>query len=295
MAKTVYFGNATHAAFIKAPQSGMDASPTGYASRISFLNGGSSVRRSNQTARQFNMSWSGQMNGSDSSEDLQVIKDFYDGLYGVGPFYWCDPYAMGSNLLAPNWAAPRLGELDWASLSATVTPTFTAAAYANGFPSTYATYALPGNHADALSYTLIIPAGYTLHFGWHSTSAGVSAASAAGIRITPYDSSGTAGTVINPNSLLAGGTTRTNVTVSGDSYSSVKIRLANGSGSSSSVNVVGMIAQLLPDGASVATGGFISGRGSGAIEFTEAPKMTYISSAINNGFFEMSASFIEVK
>jgi hypothetical protein len=295
MAQTAYFGNTSYAAFVKTPQSGMSANPVGYSSQLSFLNGGSSVRRSNATHREFNMSWNGQVNGTDSTQNLQIIKDFYDGLYGLGPFYWLDPFAMASNVLPPHYAAPMLSELDWPSLSSTITPTFSAGSYSNGYPIRRALYALPANHADTKKLTILIPPGFTLHFGWHSNSSGQSSSSTTGIRIIPYNLSGVAQTAINPSSLLAGGTTRTNNTFGGNTYSRVEIFLANGaSGVPGTLVLVGMIAQVLPTGTSVATGGFISGRGTTKLEFLEAPTINYISSAINNGFIEMSANFVEV-
>lgn len=294
MAQTAYFGNTTYGVFVKAPQSGMSANPVGHSSRMDFLNGGSSVRRSNRTHREFNMSWNGQMNGTDTTQNLQIIKDFYDGIYGEGPFYWLDPFAATTNILAPHYAAPMLSQLDWPSLSATVTPTFVAGSYANGFPIKRAVYSLPAGHSDTNKLTIIIPSTHTLHFGWHASSSGVSASSAAGIRIVPYNLSGVAQTAVNPASLLAGGTTRTNQTFAGSSVSRVDIYLANGGGSTSSANLVAMMAQILPTGSSVASGGFISGRGTTQLEFSEAPTINYISSAINDGFIEMSANFVEV-
>lgn len=294
MAGTVYFGNATYQTWIKAPQSGMDASPTGYSNKMDFLNGGSSVRRSKRTHREYAMSWSGEMNNVDASQSLYVLKDFYDGLYGDGPFYWVDPFASTSNILPPHWAAPMLAEGEWPNLSATVNPIFTAGSYSNAYPLKYASYALPGSLVDTNKLTLIIPSNSTLNFGWHATSAGVSASSAAGIRIVPYNLSGVAQTAVNPNSLLAGGTTRTNTTFNGASVSRIEIFLANGSGSTSTANLVGLIAQILATGASVTSGGFISGRGITRLEFGSSPTISYISSAINNGYFEMSANFVEV-
>jgi len=294
MAQTAYFGNATKALWVKAPQSGMTAAPTGYSSQLNFLNGGSSVRRSNRTHREFNMSWNGQMNGTDTTEDLQVIKDFYDGIYGTGPFYWTDPYAMSSNLMPPHWAAPMLDELDWPSISATITPTFISNTYSNGYPIKGAIYSLPAGHADTRKLTILIPSTHTLNFGWHAQVAALSASTTSGIRIIPYDLSGVAQTAVNPASLLAGGTTRTNQTFAGSSYSRVEIFLANGSASQVAVRVVAMIAQLLLTGTSVASGGFISGRGTSKLEFAGPPTINYISSAINNGYIEMSANFVEV-
>ena len=263
-------------------------------STMNFLNGGSSVRRSNRTARAFNMSWSGQMNGTDQTENLQIVKDFYDGLYGNGPFYWLDPYSMNSNVLPPQWAAPMLDELDWANISETITPTFVAGTYANGFPIKRAVFSLPASHADTRRLTILIPPTHTLHFGWHATTAGVTAATAAGIRIVPYNLSGVAQTAVNPASILAGTSSRTNQTFAGSSVSRVEIFLANGAASTSAANIVAMMAQVLPTGASVAAGGFISGRGNTKLQFTDPPTINYISSAINNGYIEMSANFVEV-
>jgi hypothetical protein len=294
MAQTAYFGNTSYAAFVKAPLSGMSANPTGYSSKIDFLNGGSSVRRSNRTHREFNMSWQGQLNGTDSTQDLQIVKDFYDGIYGVAPFYWIDPFAMSSNVLPPHWAAPMLDELDWPSISASITPTYISNTYSNGYPIKGAIYQVPAAYADTRKLTILIPPTHTLNFGWHAQAAGLSASTTAGIRITPYNLSGAAQTDVNPASLLAGGTTRTNQTFAGSSYSRVEIFLANGSASSVAVRIVAMIAQLLPTGTSVATGGFISGRGTGKLEFAGPPTINYISSAINNGYIEMSANFVEV-
>lgn len=294
MAQTAYFGNVNRAVWVKAPQSGMGANPTGYSSQMNFLNGGSSVRRSNRTHREFSMSWSGQMNGTDTTQDLQIVKDFYDGLYGIGPFYWTDPYSMSSNVMPPHWAAPMLDETDWPSLSATITPTFIANTYSNGYPIKGAIYQVPAGHADTRKLTILIPSTHTLHFGWHAQAAALSAATTAGIRIVPYNLSGVAQTAVNPASLLAGGTTRTNQTFAGSSVSRVEIFIANGGASSVAVRLVAMIAQLLVTGATVASGGFISGRGTTQLEFAGPPTINYISSAINNGFIEMSANFIEV-
>jgi len=80
MAGTVYFGNANYQTWIKAPASGMGVGSAGYSESLQFLNGGTSVRRSSQTHRTFDMSWSGSMNSGVVDSDLHVIKDFYDDL-----------------------------------------------------------------------------------------------------------------------------------------------------------------------------------------------------------------------
>lgn len=294
MAGQVYFGNANFQTFIEAPLSGLQASSTGYSATTNLLNGRSFVKRSYGASRTFSGSWVGPMNSTVLAESLHTIKDFADGVYGSGNVYWLDPFATATNLMPPHWAAPMLDETDWPSLSATVTPTFVAGTYANNYPIKRAVYSLPASHADTKKLTLIIPSTHTLHFGWHSTSASISASSAAGIRVVPYNLTGVAQTAVNPPSILAGGTQRTNQTFSGSTTSRVEIFLANGAGSTSVANLVAMIAQVLPNGNTVATGGFISGRGTTALQFSSPIEIEYYSSSINNGQIGLSATLTEV-
>ena len=294
MASTVYFGNGSSQQWIKAPSTGLNASPVGWSSTQQLLDGRAFVKRSRASHREFNMNWLGSLNSTETS--LQTIKDYHDGLYGDGPFYWLDPYAMSSNILPPQWAAPGLAEKDWSKLTGSVTPSFTAATYANNYPAKYATYTLssPGNYTDK-ALTIIIPTGYTFHFGWHSTSAGVTAVTATGIRISRTLRSTGANSDSDIASLLAGGTTKTNATVNGDTYSKVTIYLRRVSGSTTpSVNIVAMIGLILPNGTSVPSGGFIAGRGTTALEFGNPPTIEYYSAAINSGQVGMSTKFIEV-
>jgi hypothetical protein len=294
MAGQVYFGNANFQTFIVAPQSGMTASSSGYSATTELLNGRSFVKRSFGASRKFNASWIGPMNSTDMSTSLQTIKDFADGFYGNGKCFWLDPYAVNQNVMPTHWASPALAEYDWPAISATVTPTFNSLSPANGFPSKLASYVLPANHVDARKLTIIIPSTHTLHIGWHASAAGISASSAAGIRMAGYNISGSPQSAVNPVSLLTGGTTRTNQTFSGSTTSRVEIYLANGGGSSSTVLLSAIIAQVLPTGTSVASGGFIDGKGTTALQFAGPLEIEYYSSAVNSGQIGLSTTFVEV-
>lgn len=294
MAGKVYFGNATFQTFIEAPLTGMTAGSSGFYAETQLLNGRTFVKRSVASSRKFGASWSGSLNSTDLTTSLETVKSFSSGLYGAGPFYWVDPFASDQNILPPHWAAPMLDETDWPSLSATVTPTFSSGIYANNFPTRRANYLLPAGHSDTKKLTIIIPSTHTLHFGWHSNSSGYTSSTGAGIRITPYNLLGAAQTAVNPVSLLAGGTTRTNQTFAGSSVSRVEIYLANGGGTSISAIITAMIAQVLPTGTSVATGGFIPGKGTTALQFSSPVEIEYYSSAINSGQIGLSTTFVEV-
>ena len=100
--------------------------------------------------------------------------------------------------------------------------------------------------------------------------------------------------VANPASLLQGGTTRTNQTFDGATTSRVEIYLANGSASASSVIISAIMAQVLPTGTSVASGGFIDGKGTTALQFNSPLNIEYYSSNVNEGQIGLSASFVEV-
>jgi len=293
MAGKIYFGNANFQTWITAPQSGMTAGSSGYSSTIDLLNGRSFVKRSYGASRKFSPNWLGPINGTDLTQNLQTIKDFADGVYGTGNVYWLDPYAIDKNVLPPHWASPGLTGKDWPTLNST-TPTVTTLAgtnnvYANNFPQTYATYTGSGT---TKYIDIIIPSSYYFHFGWHATSSGLVASSVPGFSVTKYlrTTNVADATIEYPASLAAGGTTRTNLVVNGNTYSMVRITFTANSGTSS---IVGAIAQVLSS-ASATTGVFIPGKGTSALQFASPVEIEYYSSAINSGQVGLSTTFVEV-
>lgn len=299
MAGKVYFGNTNFQTFITAPLTGMTAASSGYSATTDLLNGRSFVKRSNGAARKFSASWLGSMNNSDLTNNLQTIKDFADGVYGTGSVYWLDPYAMAQNVLPPHWAAPGLAAKDWPALNS-ITPTFTTLSgtsnvYANNFPQTYATYT-GASGAVNRNLDIIIPSGYYFHFGWHATASGLNALSNPGYYITKYSRATNLAVTSGgfpdfPSSLLAGGTTRTNYVIDGNTYSRVRITFAVPS--SNTTSVVGAIAQILPTNTPT-TGAFIPGKGTTALQFASPLEIEYYSSAVNSGQIGLSTTFVEV-
>lgn len=298
MAGKVYFGNTNFQTWIDAPLSGLKASSSGYSSTTNLLNGRSFVKRSNGASRTFSPSWLGPLNAPSLSDSLQTIKDFADGVYGTGKVYWLDPYAMEQNILPPHWAAPGLTGRDWPTLNST-TPTITTLAgtsnvYANNFPQAYATYT-GATGATNRSISVIIPPGYSLHFGWHTTTAGITAFSNPGYYITKYfrtTNLPVAGFPDFPTSMLAGGTTRTNLVIDGNTYSRVDIVFSVGN-TGVSTSIVGAIAQILPS-STPTTGAFIPGKGTSALQFASPVEIEYYSSNINNGQIGLSTTLVEV-
>ncbi len=286
----IYFGNSNKQLWIKAPKTGLQVQSEGWSAESKYLSGRAFVKRSRASHRTYNPSWLGYMNSEDGTS-INIIKDFADGVYGDGPFYFVDPYATDSNVLPQHWAAPHLTEKDWPALvDSTVTTEFVAYNFANDFPYKHAKYTIPANYTSTRKLRLIIPSGYKLHFGWHGTLDSATT----GVRIVPYlRSTGAADTAINPTKINAGGLVRTNTRISGTTYSMVDIFIASGV-DALDLQVVAMIAQILPDTASVPSGKFITGRGNTGIEFSSFPSIEYYSAAIGAGLIGLSCDWIEV-
>lgn len=291
--RKVYFGNADKQLWIPAPQTGMAASATNRVVENVLLSGRTMILRSQGSSRRFDASWLGGINADSLEDSLQTIKDFFDGVYGDGPFYWVDPYADRTNLLAPHWAAPGITRSDWpeiASFAATEFPDTDS--NLNNYPTKSVRYNLTSTDevVSTRKVTLIIPPGYTLHFGWH----GVVDSGDGGIQIKRYARTDGAATTVDPGVIGVTSSNRTNVAVSGDVYSHIDIYVYKPSGASSDFTISGMIAQILEGSTYPATGGFISGRGTTGLEFATAPQIEYYSANIGEGRVGMSVTWQEV-
>lgn len=293
MDRKVYFGNASKQVWINAPRTGLQSPSVGFSSTQQLLNGRAFVKRSHGSHRTFNPSWLGSLNDATLENSLQTVKDFADGIYGDGPFYWLDPYATDTNLLPPHWAAPALSRTDWPAI-ASFEPTEYVATDANllNYPPLSAHY----EHPDVSLTTpirkmrIIIPTGYTLFFGWHGEIV-------SGDGTIYVDrilrSTGAAETLVTtPISVTS--SNRTNAIINGDKYSMVDIYIGKGDAEVCDIIIAGMIAQVLPSSSFPAGGDFISGRGTSGIEFGSGVQIEYYSSAVNSGQIGMSAEWIEV-
>lgn len=301
MTGRVYFGNENYQTWIKAPLTGMGAAPIGFVEKLDFLNGGSSIRKSVGSHREFAMSWNGSMNNPGNINDISVIKDFADGIHGEGPFYWADPFAMSSNLFSPPWAAPALSiDTGWYAIcpddvgvqkSKVLTSTLSANIGNNtrGYPLYTARYDTPGSPTlESDKFTFYIPEGYTLAIGAHGYHGATGKAFIKGYK------NGTAGTAQELTMLGVDTDVRCNKFITHSTADRVDFYLAKVSSSPCTFYLSGIIAQLIPGSVSTApTGDFISGRGTQKLEFSSM-NINYASANINNGQIQMDASLIEV-
>lgn len=299
--RKVYFGNASKQVWINAPQSGMSASSTGWINETQLLNGQTHIKRSQGSHRRFEMNWLGSLNAPDLEDNLHTIKDFADGLYGPGPFFWNDPYATKSNMFAPAWAAPAMSVgTDWEAIcpdNAGVTKEVVTTASISslvgnntyGYPINAAKFTAPGNPTlESNKFTFYIPAGYTLWIGLHGHHGTTGKA-----YIKPYKA-GTAGTAVELTPLGVNTATRFSTSISSTVGDKAEFYLAKVDSGQCVFHIVGIMAQILPTGTSPSVGNFISGRGTTGLEFGEFPQVEYYSANINNGQVGMSATLVEV-
>lgn len=291
MERKVYFGNSIKQLWIPAPRTGLNASSEGFFSDAQLLTGRAFIRRSKANHRRFSPSWTGSLNAPSVNDSLHTIKDFFDGIYGGGPYYWLDPFAVNTNLLAPHWAAPMLSGNDWPAISSIGTAVLVDTPANNrNYPYKSLELELPAEIATSTSYArIIIPEGYRLHFGWHGTQDSGDAT----ITLRCYERSTGDFVDVTTEPLPVTSGLRTNKNVNGSTYSMVDILVQNPSESESIISIAGMIAQVLQDVAFVEQGDFISGRGTMGLQFSSAPSITYLSAKINEGQVEMATNFIE--
>jgi hypothetical protein len=245
------------------------------------------------------MNWLGSMNDTENS--LNVIKDFADGLYGEGPFFWNDPYATTSNMFPPAWAAPAMSiDTDWDAIcpddvgitKEKVLTSSVADLVGNntqGYPIHTAKFTAPGSpNAESDKFTFYIPDGHTLWLGLHGHHGTTGAAFG-----KPYKN-GVAGTPVNLTPLQVSTPTRVNTSFSSTNADKVEFYLAKIAPSPCTFHVTGLIAQILKTGVAPEQGPFVSGRGTEKLEFASLPEIEYYSAAINNGQIGMSATLAEI-
>ena len=204
-------------------------------------------------------------------DEVRVINDFAEGLYGNDLIYFIDPFAMDKNILPQYWAAPMLGASDAPLLAGESSPSLIASnATANGYPASSAVYNLL---ADSVRPSLMIPIppGHSLWLGAHGTNIGGGRVTA-----TPYIS-GSAGSAQNLTILTTSTMQRVNTSFNGDTYDWVSLEL----GGTGGIVLTGVIGQILPNGVVPQEGGFISGQGHSGCAFATLPQLSQYSVALD--------------
>lgn len=106
MAK-MWFGNRNYMTWVECPAVSIDASRFGWNSQTNYLNGGTYVRSSVGGHKEYSLNWN-----MTTRDNIRIITDFAEGIYGQGPIYWGDPFTMNKNALPQYWATPSLNAYD---------------------------------------------------------------------------------------------------------------------------------------------------------------------------------------
>lgn len=255
----IYFGTKNHLQWIPGPSIDINATKTDWNSQQKRLDGGTYVRRSAASARQYTMTW-----GLKNRDDLRPLFDYADGVFGGGYIYYLDPMQSDRNVAPQYWASPFLNGED-GPLTDTTRPVITDHGDStNGYPTRSG--GITGTH----SLFIPVPAGYTLHVGLHVQS-GVTIGG--DVKVWPVNN-GTRGSSTTLTPLTTASTTRTNATFAGAADRGYEIE------NDGDVLYTGLIAQVRPTGESVPDGGFISGQGHSGLEFVRQPDFYEYSSGL---------------
>lgn len=273
-----YIGTRERMFEMRAPSVGFPSSKQGWSNEINFLNGGASVRRSRAAHKRYEMSWNVL-----SRDEARIVLDLADGVYGTGNIYWLDPFVSNRNMLPQWWATPSTGVEDGLPLNGGERGTVVATPVNSlGFPVQSIRYDCAG---AGRSVWIPIPEGFTAHIGAYGQDG-----TGGKVVATPTTGPSTTGTPIDLTLLDVTDDSRFNATVasSGGTNTGVLISL-DGTGD---VVLSGLMVQVLADGVTPETGGFISGQGHSGCQFVAQPEYTPYSAALDQ--VGVVAEFVEV-
>lgn len=251
---------------MRAPSVSMPSSKVGWENRINYLNGGATIRRSRAAHKNYTLTW----NSIDRDEARKLL-DLADGIYGTGDIYWHDPFTADRNVLPQWWAAPMQGGYDGLPLNGDVRGTLFPTA-ANGLDMPVESIEYNVTLGTSRYIWIPIPVGYTAWVGAYGTSG-----TGGGLIATPTTVGGGEGPADILTLLDVNDDSRFTENYSSNSYNGVELRMT-GVGT---VLLTAMMVQVLPNGVTPQTGGFISGQGNSGVSFATQPTYTPYSAAFD--------------
>ncbi len=276
----VWYGTKEYAQWIADPNVDMDNGKSGYATSGTFLNGGAWVKTSKTSARRITFTWSPRKRSR-----VQPFLDYADGIYGPGPFYYADPFAMNKNMLPAYWAAPFMNAYDGPLRIGSSRPTLvTGSGITNGYPLESAQFSINTTSTGVPSIFIPIPPGHRAYVGVHGSN----------LSGTTYPTvrqhTGTTAAAWETLTWMPKTSGPTNwVSQSGRTG----ITLSFGASVNGSFRFDGAIVQVLPEGSVTPSGGFISGLGTAGLSFAEQPSVSAYSAALD--MVGVSAELVETE
>jgi hypothetical protein len=216
-----------------------------------------------------------------TADQCDQIEQYATGAHGDGPLYFLDPALIvaEANILPVYWACPRLAVNDAPNLAGSGADTPTAVATASNtqqYPAYSAKYVLDGTETPAELW-IPVPDGFTFHMGAHGAATGTA-------KVTATPDGDSADTLI-----LLGNNTTTRVNYEYTPVTDSGITLAiDGAGD---LTLSGMIAYILPEGATPPTGIWVAGWGHSGCRIDGEMRKWYTNPAMN--MFALSAMLRE--
>lgn len=279
MAKQMWFGTRDYATWIDCPQVSMPSGKAGWGDGGMFLNGGAYTRQSVAAHKVYAMEWR-----NTTRDEGRKVLDFADKIYGTGALYWADPFVMDKNMLPQWFASPSQGLYDGLPLNGGARGTAIGTALNSlGYPVQSIVYTVTAG-VTTIPVWIPIPPGYTAWVGAHGV-----AGSGGTVTVRPTTGPSTYAATTTLTLLPVTSTTRVNASFSNGSYTGIEVAL----GGAGTITLSGIIVQLLRNGVTPATGGFISGQGHSGCSFSSQPEYVPYSAAMDR--VSLSAEFVETE
>ena len=246
MIRTMWFGPRGYEAWIKMPRIDMDSTHAHVGQRLDQIRGGVSIIDSGAGHQEYGISWN-----PATRDEVALIDDIVDGIYGDDLIYFIDPAAQDKNLLPRLWAAPMLCAKGAPSLTKGVKPTLSATpANTLRLPAQSATF--NAGSSNLLELYVPIPPGHRARWAFYGPTAQTNR-----IQYRNVDSSGVVSSWITSD-VRANSTYGTMATASAGNQG-IFFRLAPSAGATTLTTA---ICQVYPDGKVPPTPSrYISGRG----------------------------------
>lgn len=283
----VWFGTEEYMTWVPAPAA--DSSTyqrSSWRTSGSYLNGGAYSVQSPVGAMRVDLTWNPM-----PRQDVDLLRAFFDGAYGPGPFYYADPFG-GENIL-PQWLSMPYLNLEGGPgfrkpnhrINASIGG-IPVGSNPWGYPARGATYYAADPLNPNMSWKIPVPPNNNFHLGVRGDLDDTAAPTSATVRLN--------GDPVQPLDIMDG--LRFSASVSGGVDGAWATISLNQMGGKTAIVQSLMGAYNGSEGVKVgglfpSYGRFIPGRGYGALRLAEDPQITRYSSVLDRE--SISASFVE--
>lgn len=286
----IWLGTQERSEFVPCVDVGASNARVGYVESGSFLNGGAFAEKSTTGHKEYSYGWHRK-----DRDALRFILELASDVHGTGLIHWNPPEALDRNVLPAYFSAPRLAanpRSDSPSLipgyRPLILPTL---ANVNNLPGRSAGYIIDSEPYvnNGRSIYITVPPASVLHFGYKGQPRG-----SATFRMVKFDRNGYAYSYVDVKPTPYDDPKLTNVEISGDDCSGVRVYLTRSTYDESSISLAGITAQILDKGAPAPIGRFYIGDGHSGCRFKSWPGTSLPGRIADKMGLGLTAEFIEV-